>query len=213
MAVRELTREEREKATTMTAASSLRHPLRVRILEVVNEQDMSPSRFFEGGLAPPELAPALSNVSYHFRELLKFGCVKVVATFQRRGATEHVYRGLARAFFSDDEWAKLDKCQRQGLSKVMLSGMIARADGAIMAGTFDSRLDRHLTWVAMQLDERGWAEMMTTLAGAFADTEAIRQSAAKRLEDSGQTPIPATVGILGFPSPPAPEANEENTEV
>jgi hypothetical protein len=53
------------------ASAALRHPLRVRILEVVNERDTSPSQFMVQKLAPDvEVSPkSLSQLSYHFREL------------------------------------------------------------------------------------------------------------------------------------------------
>ena len=61
--------ESREKDKPL-ASEALRHPLRVRILEVVNERDISPVQFMNQGLAPSlEIsAKTLSSISYHFRE-------------------------------------------------------------------------------------------------------------------------------------------------
>lgn len=196
------------KPPKVTASAALRHPIRVRILEVVNERDMSPKQFVNEGLAPDKTPEALSHVSYHFRELAKYGCLHVVRKIQRRGAVEHIYRGRARAYFSDAEWAKLSGEQRHEISTTMLQGMFARAEGAMLSGTFDSRSNRHLTWVAMDLDERGWGELTETLANAFSAVEQIRHDAAKRLNEEDQQGIHATVGILGFPSPTPPTATK-----
>lgn len=38
----------------------------------------------------------MSKASYHFGELKKAGCLKMVATVARRGAVEHVYAGTAQ---------------------------------------------------------------------------------------------------------------------
>lgn len=193
-----------KKSEKPMASAALRHPLRVRILEVVNEQDMSPNQFMLRQLAPDvEIsAKTLSSISYHFRELAKMGCIEVARTHARRGATEHVYTGKARAYFTDEEWAELTQRERCLISRTMYQGLAARAEGAMMAHTFDSRTDRHLTWIAMKVDERGWTELMSTLAGALGDVMQIRHDARDRLAASGEKVVPVTVGMLGFESPP-----------
>jgi hypothetical protein len=198
-----------DKQNTGTTCSPLRHPLRVRILEVVNEQDMSPVRFIDEGLIPDQAEyesrqNALSLVSYHFRELEKAGCLEIVDTFQRRGATEHVYRGSDRAFYSNEEFDRLPYDFRRHLSRTGFQGLAARADSAMIAGTFDARTDRHLTWVAIQADERAWDEVMTALLTCFEEIERIKHDARVRLAGSGDNVVPLTVGILGFESPPPP---------
>lgn len=194
-------------------SEALRHPLRVRILEVVNERDMSPSQFMLQQLAPGvEVSPkSLSQLSYHFRELAKFGCLEVVERVPRRGATENIYRGAVRAYFTDDEWEALTQRERCLVSRTVYQGLAARAESAMMAHTFDSRTDRHLTWIAMEVDERGWGELMGTLAGAYGDVIQIRHDAVDRLAASGEKVIPVTVGMLGFESPPPPPLSDQPT--
>lgn len=75
----------------------------------------------------------------------------------------------------------------------------------MLAHTFDSRPDRHLTWTAMEIDERGWTELMGTLASTFGSIEEIRHDARDRLSGSGDKVVPVTVGMLGFESPPPPQ--------
>ncbi|MFL5833400.1 MAG: hypothetical protein ACJ76B_05415 [Solirubrobacterales bacterium] len=198
--------EEKKRAETICAV--LKHPLRVRILEVLNEGPRSPSQFVEEGLIPKEhfssYQQALSLASYHFRELEKEGCLEVVESIPRRGAVEHVYRGLARVFFNDAEFEATSPEDRRQLSRISLQGLIARADRAIWEETFDARADRHLTWMPMQLDERGWKEMIAALASVFGELSQIRHDARDRLAASGEKVVPATVGMLGFESPPPP---------
>jgi len=193
---------------TETICAVLKHPLRVRILEVLNEGPRSPSQFVEEGLIPKEnfttYQQALSLAAYHFRALEKEGCLEVIESIPRRGAVEHVYRGLARVFFDDAEFEATAEEDRRQLSRISLQGLFARADRAIWEGTFDARIDRHLTWMPMQLDERGWEEVIATLAGAFGELTQIRLDARDRLAASGEKVVPATVGMLGFESPPPP---------
>jgi len=199
-------RDRRTAAETICAV--LRHPLRVRILEVLNEGPRSPSQFVEEGLIPREhynsYQQALSLASYHFRELEKEGCLEIIESIPRRGAVEHVYRGLARVFVNDREFEEMPRPDRRQLSRISLQGMVARADRAIREETFDARADRHLTWMPMQLDERGWGEVIAALAATFAELTQIRHDARDRLSGSGEAVIPATVAMLGFESPPAP---------
>jgi hypothetical protein len=77
----------------------------------------------------------------------------------------------------------------------------------MMAHTFDSRPDRHLTWIATEVDERGWTELMSTLAGTYGNVAQIRHDAQDRLAASGDKGVPVTIGVLGFESPPPPPAS------
>ncbi len=200
--------EDERKKRSETICTALKHPLRVRILEVLNEGPRSPSQFVEEGLIPKAhfstYQQALSLASYHFRELEKEGCLKVIESIPRRGAVEHVYRGMARVYFNDADFEALPQCTRSKLSRISLQGMIARADRAVREGTFDARPDRHLTWVPMQLDERGWEEVIAALAATFGELTQIRHDAKDRLAASGEEVVPATVAMLGFESPPPP---------
>jgi hypothetical protein len=191
----------------------LRHPIRVRILEVSNEIDISPIQFLHSDFADGLLDAAadaqrqLSFVSYHFRVLSEAGCIKVVDTRPVRGAVEHIYRGTARAYFTDEEWAHLGYDERTAISRTMLQGFIARAEGATLSGTFDSRIDRWLAWAPLKLDERGWNELTTAIGACYAEIEQIRHDALKRLAASEEEPnVSATFGIFGFESPPLGDA-------
>jgi hypothetical protein len=192
-----------------TACAPLRHPLRVRILEVANTREISPVAFVDEQLQPEGMRfksrpHALSHVSYHFRELESAGCIEVVRTVQRRGAIEHIYRGTIGVVFTTEEFAELPLQQRRILSRTAFQGLIARGDGAMRAGTFDARTDRHLVWMPMELDERAWTEFTTVLDSCFAEVQRIHNDARNRLAGSGDRVIPATYGMFGFESPPPP---------
>jgi DNA-binding transcriptional ArsR family regulator len=202
--VKALERAEKERGKSICGV--LKHPIRVRILEVLNEGPKSPSQFVEEGLVPKQhyerYQQALSLTSYHFRELEKEGLLEITETVPRRGAVEHVYRGLARVYFTDAEFEQLSGDERRQFSRISFQGLIARGDSAMQADTFDSRSDRHLTWMPLSLDERGWAEMTSAMATCFGEIERIRHDAGDRLAGSGEVAIPATFGMVGFESPP-----------
>lgn len=191
-----------------TLCDPLKHPERVRILEVINEAPMSPIRFLEGGYAAREdfanKQEALSYLSYHFRELVKVGLIEVIETIPRRGAVEHIYRGCSRAFYTSEEFEEMSFAKRAMLSRTSFQGLVARTDRAMTLGTFDKRTNRQLTWRAMHLDQQGWQEMTDHLDAAFDKAEEIREAAAERIRrDEGEV-IPATVAFLGYESPPLP---------
>ena len=116
-----------------------------------------------GSTSPPtspnriatELGEPLGNIAYHVRELEKYGCIELVDTKQRRGATEHYYRALSRTLIDTETWAKLPLEERRPTSRYGLQCIIADAIAADKAGTFDSRTDRHLTYFPVDLDEEG----------------------------------------------------------
>lgn len=192
----------------------LHHPWRTRILEVLNERSMSVRQFVDEGLIDDLVGRprdrAISALAYHFRALREAGAIEVVEEHPRRGSTELVCRARARAHVTDAEWVELPLHQREALSQVMLNSLIARAESAVNHGTFDSRLDRHIAWLAMEVDEQGWSELAATLNATLDTITAIQLEAKQRLEASSERPIRATWGQLHFESPPllAPPASD-----
>src|SRR5215210_2263070 len=134
-------------------AKALSHPMRARILTILNERVASPNEISE------MIDERLPNVSYHVRTLLDLGCLELVSTAQRRGAIEHYYRAVVRPFFTDRDWKKLPRSGRQAISDVALQLIWEDVSDAIKRGTFETRPDRHLSRSALELDETGWKEL------------------------------------------------------
>ena len=91
-------------------AKALSHPMRARILVILNERVASPNEIAE------MIDERLPNVSYHVRALLDLDCIELVDTAQRRGAIEHYYRAVVRPFFSDRDWKRIPRSARQAIS-------------------------------------------------------------------------------------------------
>jgi hypothetical protein len=181
------------------AAEVLAQPLRVRIVEVLNQRDMCPAEFCREGLAPEGVDAA--EVAEHFAELAAHGWLELADYDPRHGPVEQVHSGCGRAFFAEAQWNELDRSEREALSRTMVQGLMARVDDALRGESFDARTNRHLTWIAMRLDEQGWSEMTTALDATFGEMEQIRADAEARLARRGEEGIPSTCGILGVPSP------------
>lgn len=186
-----------------TLAAPVAHPLRVRILEVLNERDMTPTEFVDAGHADFFFGhrPNVSHLSYHFRELADFNCLEAIASTRSRGSVATTYRGVARAEYDDEGWAELEPEEKRQIARTVAQGLMARIAGAFMSDTFLKRDDYHLSWFAMELDERGWAEVHDILADAFGAVSMIRDDSKARLRENGETGIAATAGITFFESP------------
>lgn len=113
--------ETRPEAIDQQLVRALSHPLRVRILEILSERVASPSEVAD------ELGVEVSHVAYHTRTLDGCGCLELVGTAQRRGATEHYYRAAPRSYLS---WMPLALDER-GWHEV--TAVLQRAQRALLA--------------------------------------------------------------------------------
>ncbi len=83
----------RRRAVTIDqeVAKALSHSVRAQVLDLIGEGKASPRQVAE------RLGQDLSSVAYHVRVLHRLGCLELVETHQRRGATEHFYEVTERA--------------------------------------------------------------------------------------------------------------------
>lgn len=176
---------------------ALGHPVRVHSLVILNERVASPNEISK------ELGESVGHVSYHIKVLRECECIELVDTAPRRGAMEHYYRATDRAFLKAEEWAELPKTIRPGLSSSALKTVINDAASALLAGTFDKRTDRHLSWTPMILDEDGWDELKGALEETLENVLEIQAKSAARLTKADAVGIPVSVAMMGFEAPPS----------
>jgi DNA-binding transcriptional ArsR family regulator len=178
-------------------AKALSHPMRARILMILNERVASPNEIAD------DIDERLPNVSYHVRALLDLGCIELVDTAQRRGAIEHYYGAVVRPFFSDSDWKRIPRSGRQAISDSILQIIWEDVSDSIKAGTFEARTDRHLTHSRMLLDDEGWRELTKYLSGVLAEVEKIESRSKARIKKSADgAAIPTTFALMHFESPP-----------
>lgn len=182
----------RKKAVSDRLAMAVGHPIRIDALRILNERTASPSELAK------ELGKGVSQVSYHIKELRQGKCIELVRTEPRRGAVEHYYRATEPAMVDDDQWAKLPKTTREEISATVLQAIIGAAASSLQAGTFDERDDRHLSWMPMNLDEKGWEELTAMLADALESAERIKAASADRLSKGDEAGFSAMVSMMGF---------------
>lgn len=178
---------------------ALNHPVRVRWLVEANKAPISPVQFQR--LHGASLKADLSKVSYHARILLDLGFLEVIDTRPRRGSTEHIYAPRRAAIFEEDCWAALPPVIRDGFNAAIYTTLCEQIAQAIEAGTMELRPERHFTWTQVELDEVGWHSMLARLLNVFEAIEEEREAARERIA-GGAEPIPMTVALAGFESPP-----------
>ncbi|HWE14939.1 MAG TPA: winged helix-turn-helix domain-containing protein [Solirubrobacteraceae bacterium] len=170
---------------------ALAHPLRVRILALLAEGEASPVQLVQ------RLEATLGTVAYHVRTLEKLGLIEMVATHQRRGATEHVYRAREHPRFSDAAWAACNPVTKHVVVSAILSETGRRVSEAAAAGGFD-RADAHFTRSALKLDEKGWAALAEATKTWLRQVQKIEDQAKARLKRTGEPPFDAGLVILLF---------------
>jgi DNA-binding transcriptional ArsR family regulator len=168
------------------------HPVRNDALSILNERVASPNEISK------ELGESVGHVSYHIKVLKECECIELVDTAPRRGAMEHYYRATARAFLTDDEWARLPASIRPGMSASLLQTLMNDASEALKSGSFDRRVDRHMSWTPMIVDEQGWEDATAALGELLERVMEIQAQSAERLVKAGEEGIPVSVGMLAF---------------
>ena len=185
---------------------ALAHPLRVEILQILNERDGSPNELMN------MLEMPLGNVAYHTRVLEKCGCVELVRTAQRRGAVEHYFRAVPRSYIGHQEWRKVPRSVRSEISGASVDSFMTRIIDALQAGTIDDREDTTLTWMSMAVDEVGWVQAAEVLDEAIARLQTVHEQARARLEMTGEEPTSMVVGLAAFESA-GPGAGEHGDDL
>jgi hypothetical protein len=178
-------------------ATAMSHPTRVRILMSMNtpRRRMSPKLFArETGLGVP-------HCSYHFGELEDAGCIVLVDTKQRRGATEHIYEPLEAALAWTAEWENLQPQIKRNVLTSVLGGAVEALGSAIDSGTFEARDDSHMSWNTIEVDAAGWGEVAAILDKALSDLMKVEKECLGRIQDGARHSL-VTYFMASFESPP-----------
>jgi DNA-binding transcriptional ArsR family regulator len=153
---------------------ALSHPLRVRILALLQERTASPRELAEW------LDATLGTVSYHVRTLHDFGLIELVRTSQVRGAIAHHYKAKVRPRVSDEAWASAAPIVKQAAVGAALQTVDDYARASAAAGGFD-RGEAHLSRTNLRLDPKGWQAAARACEKLLAELTKVEDAAARRL--------------------------------
>ncbi|HEX8204711.1 MAG TPA: winged helix-turn-helix domain-containing protein [Solirubrobacteraceae bacterium] len=169
---------------------ALAHPLRIRMLTVLNQRVASPSEL------AGELEEPIGNVSYHMRTLADLGMVELVRTEPRRGAVEHYYRAIERPHVPASEWATLPASVRRSFSDATGRQVLDDFTAAGKSGGFE-REGARLNRLELKLDQKGWEELGKVLDDAAQRVEKAAAKAKDR-KSGGGDPVNATAVLMLF---------------
>ena len=170
---------------------ALAHPLRIRMLTVLNQRIASPSEL------SGELEEPIGNVSYHMRTLADLGMVELVRTEPRRGAVEHYYRAVERPHMPSSDWATLPASVRRAISDTTGRQVLDDFTAAAKSGGLETEGAR-LTRLELKLDQKGWDEMGKLIDDVSQRVEKIAAKAKDR--KGGDDAKTATAVLMLFDS-------------
>lgn len=153
---------------------AMSHPLRVRILAILDERTASPNELAE------LLGASLGTTAYHVRTLERLALIKLVRETKVRGAVQHHYRARARPTVTRAAWEAAPPIAKQAAVTSSLAVICEYAQASAAAGGFD-RPDAHISRTAMRLDAKGFEELGRACDALLERAAKIEQRAAARI--------------------------------
>ena len=176
---------------------ALSHPLRVRIMGVLEQRTASPKELAQA------LDVGLENIAYHVRALRDFGLIELERSEQVRGAVAHHYRARARPRITARAWEQLPEISKRAMIGAALAQIGDIVSEAAAQGCF-GRPESHVSRRPLALDEAGFEEASAVLVKALDELSAVERRAQARIK-KGATEVPTTAVALLFDTPqPAP---------
>jgi DNA-binding transcriptional ArsR family regulator len=157
---------------------ALAHPLRVRMLSILQEREASPKEL------AAEFEIPLANVAYHIQVLRKLKLIKLVKKTPRRGAVEHHYRADHGAHIDNESWSATPDVIKQSMVGAALNEVGRDVTDAAATGGFEHS-DAYLTRSKFVLDQPAWEELGEMLQAVLDRGDDLQKESAKRLRASG----------------------------
>jgi DNA-binding transcriptional ArsR family regulator len=173
-------------------ARALTHPVRGRILHELARQPLSPVQLSGACSIPVE------TIWKHCRRLEEFGCIECLK--RRSAVSDHnVFALLPHSLFDASTYGAFPPSIRLDVDCLTVSSYVERIADSILAGTIKDRLDSHLTWTGLHLDEQGWTELVPAVDAVFRFILFLQRHVPPRADTSDL--IPVTLGFSCFQSP------------
>jgi DNA-binding transcriptional ArsR family regulator len=167
---------------------ALGHPLRVRILAILEERTASAVEISR------MLHADIGVVAYHVRKLHQLGLIELEKETRVRGAIQRHYRAYERPRISTEAWRDAPPVAKQALIDATLQQIYDYGRASNAAGGFDRR-DAHITRTALRLDAEGWEKLAGSLRRVLEDVAKIEQEVAAR-EAAGDAEKLEDVGLV-----------------
>jgi DNA-binding transcriptional ArsR family regulator len=173
---------------------ALAHPLRIRILGILEQRSATPKELAE------ILDVQLENLSYHVRTLRDFGFIKLERRRMVKGAVEHRYGMVARPRITADVWQQLPAMVREALDAASLDQIWDVVTRAVTQDKM-SRPESQMARRVARLDEQGFADMSKVVGQAVDKLVEIEKQSAQRLRKHESAEVPTVLVAMLFDAP------------
>ena len=167
---------------------ALGHPLRVRILAILEERTASAVEISR------MLSADIGVVAYHVRKLHQLGLIELERETRVRGAIQRHYRAYERPRVSDEAWGAAPPIAKQAAVDAALQQVYDYGRASNAAGGFD-RADAHLTRTALRLDRQGWERVAESLLDVLRVVAEVEEDTRGR-EAAGEAVELEDVGLV-----------------
>lgn len=159
--------------TDPSVVKALSHPLRQRILAILDERVASPR------VIADELGESLGVVSYHVGVLRDLGLIKLTGTTPRRGALEHHYRAQPRRSLLPKGWGSLPVTVRRKQARKQLEGLVDAVSRAGQSGSLEAP-QSVISVRSMRLDPKGRKELNARLEKFLEQLDSLEAASLER---------------------------------
>jgi hypothetical protein len=172
----------------------------LKIIEEANRREISVLQFHAefGG-------DTVGGIRRRFKKMEGAGWLKRVGKQtggRRRSAVEYFYRATGPAIFAEEGWAVLPSSVKPlPAAWTTFMQLAQEVKEAILAGTFEARLDNHFTWSLLRLDREGWQKLSAAVDELLSLILKEWEAAERRMAHSGEKAITTTIALALFESP------------
>jgi hypothetical protein len=170
-----------------------------RIVKELNRRPMSAARFhrtygheFDGA--------TYQSVWRRFKRLGRTGWLVRVPPPVHERSTEHFYRATIPVIDDNFVQPNLPDAANDPACRAFRQ-LCGDVKEAMLAGTFDARTDRYLCWAFLALDRQALGAVILELDELLDYINDEQRQAAKRLKNSGKSPIAMNVATAAYESP------------
>lgn len=198
-----------EQATTVASGKALAHVKRARSDRAITGPQLTSEmmqilRAAQRGPATATQIAAVTEldkqkIEAQLKALSDDGVMELDPT---ESGAEPTYR-MIHSIADTEEWSRVDPTRRRAITAEILDTVDTEIKRAVAADTFDSRLDRHLSRVALWLDEQGWSELDELFESTLDTTLEIQRRSSERHHTKEPPRIDARALFMLFEMPEA----------
>jgi hypothetical protein len=181
---------------TLRVSKAFADELCMKIIEEGNRREISAPLF------QAEFGGDIDVIRRRFKVMENCGWLKQVGQEtggRRRSAVELFYRAAGPAILKEESWAELPLSVKPVPTTWTTFAQLAdNVKEAIVAGTFEARLDNHFSWSLLRLDQEGWGKVAAAVDELLELIFKEWEAAEDRMAATGEKVITTTIALAAF---------------